>query len=94
MPKRRKRRLGLILSNPDPTVAPRRQRFRGLTPWTALGLLGTWSNRGALAWSWLAVWAGLLALALYRSRAMPLFAILAGPVRSNTIREPPGMTSP
>jgi hypothetical protein len=38
--KRRKRRLGLILSNPDPTVTPRNQRFRGLTPWTALGLLG------------------------------------------------------
>jgi hypothetical protein len=38
--RRRKRRLGLILSNPDPTVTPRNQRFRGLTPWTALGLLG------------------------------------------------------
>jgi hypothetical protein len=38
--KRRRRRLGLILSNPDPTVNPRKQRFRGLSPWTALGLLG------------------------------------------------------
>ena len=38
--KRRKRRLGLILSSPDPTVNPRKQRFRGLSPWTALGLLG------------------------------------------------------
>lgn len=38
--KRPKRRLGLILSNPDPTVNPRKQRFRGVSPWTALGLLG------------------------------------------------------
>ena len=38
--KQGKRRLALVLSNPDPTVRPRKQRFRGVSPWTALGLLG------------------------------------------------------
>ena len=38
--KKRRRKLILQLSHPQMSVKPRRQRMRGVGPWTALGMLG------------------------------------------------------
>ena len=39
-PKKRKQRLTLQLSHPEARVRPRRQTLRGVSQWTALGILG------------------------------------------------------